>query len=162
MIVKQIVDEDFIQYKKPSMFIGFPTCSWKCEIDCGMRVCQNSALAQSPDIDVDIDSIIQRYLANPLTSAIVLGGLEPMDSFDDVRNFIFTLRMQYKCNDDVVIYTGYTKEECKKKLYVYYIENFCNNIIVKFGRFKPNQKSHKDEVLGVVLASDNQYGNKLC
>ena len=31
------------------------------------------------------------------------------------------------------------------------------NIIVKFGRFKPNEESHLDKLLGVRLASPNQY-----
>ena len=35
------------------------------------------------------------------------------------------------------------------------------NIIVKFGRFIPNQEKQYDEVLGVYLASNNQYGEKL-
>jgi hypothetical protein len=30
-------------------------------------------------------------------------------------------------------------------------------VIVKFGRFIPNQKSHYDEILGVNLVSPNQY-----
>ena len=36
-----------------------------------------------------------------------------------------------------------------------------SNIIIKFGRFIPNQKPHYDPVLGVELASDNQYGEKI-
>ena len=35
------------------------------------------------------------------------------------------------------------------------------NIIIKFGRFIPNQQSHYDEVLGINLASDNQYAKKI-
>lgn len=35
------------------------------------------------------------------------------------------------------------------------------NIIVKFGRFIPNQHPHYDEVLGINLASDNQYAEKI-
>ena len=35
------------------------------------------------------------------------------------------------------------------------------NVIVKFGRFIPNQNSHYDEVLGVELASNNQYARKV-
>ena len=31
------------------------------------------------------------------------------------------------------------------------------NIIVKYGRYVPNQKPHYDELLGILLASDNQY-----
>ena len=36
------------------------------------------------------------------------------------------------------------------------------NIIIKFGRYIPNQKPHYDEVLGVNLASDNQYAERIC
>ena len=32
-----------------------------------------------------------------------------------------------------------------------------DNIVVKFGRFLPGHKKHYDEVLGVELASPNQY-----
>ena len=35
-------------------------------------------------------------------------------------------------------------------------------IIVKFGRFRPNQEKHFDEVLGIYLASNNQYGKEFC
>ena len=31
------------------------------------------------------------------------------------------------------------------------------NIYIKYGRFIPNKPSHYDELLGVNLASDNQY-----
>ena len=34
------------------------------------------------------------------------------------------------------------------------------NVIVKFGRYVPNQKHIFDEVLGVELASDNQYAER--
>jgi hypothetical protein len=36
-----------------------------------------------------------------------------------------------------------------------------SNIIIKFGRFIPNQEPHYDEVLGVKLASDNQYARRI-
>ena len=32
------------------------------------------------------------------------------------------------------------------------------NIIFKFGRYKPNNNKHYDNVLGINLISDNQYG----
>ena len=35
------------------------------------------------------------------------------------------------------------------------------NIIIKFGRYIPNQQPHYDEVLGVNLASDNQYAERI-
>jgi hypothetical protein len=36
-----------------------------------------------------------------------------------------------------------------------------SNIIIKFGRFRPGQEPHYDEVLGVKLASDNQYAKRV-
>ena len=35
------------------------------------------------------------------------------------------------------------------------------NLIMKFGRFIPNQKPHYDEILGVNLASNNQYARRI-
>ena len=142
-----ILDEDFVNYKKPSMFLLFPKCSMKC----GKR-CQNAALLQERTIDVRIDDIVERYMNNPITSAIVCGGLEPFDSWKDLESLIMNLR--YHTPDDIVIYTGYTEEELRDKLPWLSIYE---NIIIKFGRYIHKQKPHRDEILGVDLASDNQY-----
>jgi hypothetical protein len=83
--IKEIRDEDFTSYKKPSMVIGFPRCSWKCEKMCGMRVCQNGALAQAPDRIIGVKTIVNRYINNPITSAIIMAGLEPFDSEEDLE-----------------------------------------------------------------------------
>ena len=155
MKIKYLLDEDIVNYKKTSMFIGFPNCSWKCEKECGIDgICQNQELAKHRDIEISINSIIERYIKNNLTSAIVCGGLEPFDSFNDLYELIKTLRIDYKCNDDIVIYTGYNKDEIEK--YLKQIIIF-KNIIIKFGRFIPNSSDKFDEVLGVKLASDNQH-----
>ena len=92
MIIKEIRDEDFTNYKKPSMFIGFPSCTWKCEIECGKKMCQNKSLATSKSIDVSYDSIVNRYLKNNITSSIVIGGLEPFDKWEDLCVLIYTFR----------------------------------------------------------------------
>ena len=160
MIVKELRDEDFINYKKPSMFIAFPSCTFKCERDCGKKMCQNSTLANSPDIFITSYKLCDRYLSNKITQAIVCGGLEPMDSFEELYSFIYTLRFLYQCNDDIVIYTGYTKEECEANNWIQRLI-YLHNIIIKFGRFIPDQQPHYDEVLGVRLMSDNQYAIKL-
>ena len=154
MIIKELKDEDFVNYKKPSMFISFPSCTWKCERECGMRVCQNSALATAPNIEIGVNDLVVRYMSNPITHAVVCGGLEPMDNFEDLWRFILHLRVK-GCNDDVVIYSGYYKHELPAE----YIQRLqiVPNIIVKFGRFVPNEQPHYDEVLGVKLASSNQY-----
>ena len=171
MIIKELRDEDFVNYKKPAMFIAFPTCSWKCEQECKMRVCQNSALATAPDIEIGYGHIVDRYLKNPITKAIVMGGLEPFDNAPSLVGLISFFRKH--TNDDIVIYTGYTEEEIKniqytiqyswgKQSYSYFGEIAkYPNIIIKYGRFRPNQSPHYDEVLGVKLMSDNQYAERI-
>ena len=154
MIVKEIRDEDFTSYKKPSMVIGFPSCTFKCERECGQKMCQNSALVQAPNIEIGVDALVSRYINNPITHAVICAGLEPMDTFEDLWRFIFHLRVK-GCIDDVVIYTGYYKHEIPEE----YLQrlSLVPNIIVKWGRFIPNQQPHFDKVLGIGLASDNQY-----
>lgn len=162
MIIKGIIDEDFVNYKKPSMTIEMPYCSFKCDKECGEPVCQNSALAQTPNIDITYIKLVERYLNNPITKAIVFQGLEPFDSIIDLVNFIYTLRTLYNCNDDIVIYTGYTEDEVSKLQIIDKINILdklakYGNIIIKFGRFIPNSLHKFDNILGVELASQNQY-----
>lgn len=158
MLVKDVIYVDYINYKKPCMVIGFPYCSFKCDKECGVPVCQNSALTNQPDINIDTDDLIKRYLSSS-AEAIVCQGLEPMDSFKDLWFFILKLRREYHCYDDIVIYTGYTKCEILDKVTLL---KEVPNIIIKFGRYVPNQSPHYDEVLGVNLASDNQYAERIC
>lgn len=157
MIVKEIRDEDFTSYKKPSMVIGFAKCSWKCERECGMRVCQNSALATAPDIEIGYGHIVGRYLQNPITKAIIFAGLEPMDSWSDMVNLIDEFRKHTE--DEIIVYTGYRMDEICRQ--TYWLGTKYNNIIFKFGRFIPNQQPHYDEVLGIKLASDNQHAERI-
>jgi hypothetical protein len=156
--IKEIRDEDFTSYKKPSMVIGFPHCSWKCEKMCGMRVCQNGALAQAPDRIMGVKTIVNRYINNPITSAIIMAGLEPFDSEWELQMLITYLRVTTQ--DDIVIYTGYTKEEIQYRDIYKFLLN-AKNIIIKFGRFIPNQQPHYDDVLGIKLASDNQHAERI-
>lgn len=156
MILKGIIDEDFVNYKIPCMTLEFPRCSFKCDKECGKPVCQNGALASSLDIQVDIESLIQRYLNNPITHAVVAQGLEPLDSWDDLLQFVTAFRK--KSDDNIIIYTGYNKDEIGDKIML--LKAF-PNIIVKFGRYIPGQQPHSDPVLGVDLASDNQYAEEV-
>jgi len=159
MKIKGIVEEDFTNYKVPSMFIGTSKCSFKCETESGIKCCQNSSLATAMTLDIDDSIIIEKYLNNPISKAIVFGGLEPLDTFDEVTEFIAKLRYQYHCDNTVVIYTGYNKTEISSQLSE--LKKY-GNIIVKFGRYIPNDEQHFDEVLGVTLASSNQYAEVLC
>lgn len=156
MEIKGILHEDFVNYKKPSMLIMFPKCTFKCDKECGSPVCQNSALAKGRTYQLPANSIVNQYMENNFTSAIVFAGLEPFDSFEDMMTLIRMFRLN--TGDDIVIYTGYTEEEIAD--YLKELSLF-EHIYVKFGRFIPNQQPHFDEVLGVNLASDNQYGKKV-
>ena len=150
--LKGLIDEDFVNYKKTSMTLMFPYCTFKC----GKDICQNSELAEIPHpLNVPVDLIYERYNHNPITKAIVLQGLEPLDSWDDVKELLHYVRLVVGCLDDIVIYTGYTEDEISEKIKE--IETLYSNIIFKFGRYIPNQQPHYDPVLGVNLASDNQY-----
>ena len=162
MKIKGLKDEDFVNYCKPSMFIIFPYCSFKCDIENGCEVCQNSSLAHDPIMEIPTHIILSRYKSNPLTKAIVCGGLEPFDSPDALLGLIETARHPMQIKDDIVIYTGYTEEEITTKFQETY-NKICQypDIIIKFGRFIPHEKSHFDPILGVKLASKNQYAKKV-
>ena len=163
MLIKGLIDEDFVQYKKPSMFIIFPYCDFKCDREAGCSICQNGRLAHEPNIDISINDIVERYVNNPITKAIVMGGLEPFDTWDDLLALVVNLR--YRTSDDIVIYTGYTEEELESMYFNAAIPleelSLYENIIIKFGRYRYNEESHYDEVLGVKLASSNQYARRV-
>lgn len=152
MLIKNIIDEDFINFKFPSMTIEMPFCTFKCDKECGINVCQNSALVKEPNIEILTEKLITRYLNNPITKAIVFQGLEPFDSWDELYEFCKIFRKNSQ--DIIVIYTGYNKEEILMQIQQL---SSLGNIIIKFGRFIPNRPHKFDEVLGVELASDNQY-----
>ena len=152
MLIKGLISEDFINYKKPAMTIMFPYCTFKC----GTEYCQNSPLSKAEDIEMDISNIVIRYLNNPITESVVMQGLEPFDSWDDLIEFVKQLRES--TDDDIVIYTGYYKEEIADKVAL--LSKY-KNIIIKYGRYIPCQEKHYDKVLGVSLASENQYAERI-
>lgn len=160
MKLKYLVDEDFVNYKKPSMFIGFPRCSFKC----GAENCQNVSLAKEPDIEIDTDDVIARFMENPITEAVVLGGLEPFDSWPEVEYFI--MKFRYHTDADIIIYSGYNVEEIPQEIHEE-LELYGHDgpIIVKYGRYIPNTEGYYNPILGVKLASQNQivkcYGDKI-
>ena len=155
--IRGLIEEDFVNYKKPSMYIAFPYCTFKCDKECGYSVCQNSSLVTNSEIiNIDEQKIINRYIDNPITTSIVISGLEPFDSYKDL--FILIKAFREKTLDDIIIYTGYNKNEIENSIEE--LKQF-KNIVIKFGRFIPNQEKHYDEVLQVTLASPNQYGEKI-
>jgi len=158
MTIKSLLDEDFIQYKLPTMTIACHTCSFKCDELNGCKVCQNSELALMPDIEISNEELIKRYMNNPITKAICFQGLEPLDQFSELISFIKDFREVL--NDDIVIYTGYTDSEVRLTGQRQILCTF-PNIIVKYGRFIKDRPHHTDNVLGVELASENQYAERI-
>lgn len=156
MHIKNLIDEDFVNYRKPSMFISAPFCDWKCCREQGRDICmcQNSPAYNSPIVEISDDELVRRFADNPITSAIVVGGFEPLfDSwFHELLSFIRLLRT--RTDAECVIFTGYDESEVKDKIEE--LRKF-GNVIVKFGRFIPDCQHHLDELLGVELASPNQH-----
>lgn len=155
-----IIHEDFVNYRKPAMFIGTISCDGKCWRELGLPsdTCQNNDLIGCEIHMIDTFSLVERYIRNPITEAIVFGGLEPMLQFEEVEEFIYILRRTFNNTDDVVIYTGYYPDEIQDKIEK--LKSY-DNIIVKFGRYVPNDKSQLDDFLGVELSSTNQYAIKI-
>lgn len=158
MRLKGIVFNDFINYKKSCMVLETPFCDFKCDKECGQQVCQNSPLAKAPTIEYYDYNIIKAYDEDELSQAVVFQGLEPLDNrfFQELLDFIDKFRDGR--DDDIVIYTGFKEEEIGSKIDI--LKNH-KNIIIKFGRFIPNQEFHFDETLGVNLASPNQYARRI-
>lgn len=158
MRLKMIIDEDFSNYVKPSMFLSTVYCDWKCckELNLPTSICQNNHLENNLIFSIDDVEIIERYIKNVYTSAIVIGGLEPFLQFEELTSFINILREH--CDDEVIIYTGYYKDEIQDKIDI--LKQY-KNIIIKFGRYIPNIDTRFDPVLKVVLASSNQYAERI-
>lgn len=158
MRLKGIVFNDFVNYKKPCMTLETPFCDFKCDKECGQQVCQNGPLAKATTIEYYDYNIIKTYDEDELSQAIVFQGLEPLDNrfFQELLDFIDKFRNGR--DDDIVIYTGFKEDEVSSKIDI--LKNH-KNIIIKFGRFIPDQESHFDEILGVNLASPNQYARRI-
>ena len=158
MILKGIIDYDCTNYKKPCLTLEFPCCDFKCDKLNKCNICQNSALIQEPNIEISNEVIWKLYNENPLTKSFCCQGLEPLDSPTDLINFIKFIRINKQCDDPIIIYTGYEKGEnliIEQNLKKY------KNIIIKWGRFIMGHEPHYDEVLGVKLASNNQYAEMM-
>ena len=124
-------------------------------------MCQNNHIAKVSDLEVSIETLYNEYIKNPIPQAVVLGGLEPFDSWCDVYELISYFRRR-EITDMFIIYTGYTEEELNETTILSTLRSEFKNIIIKFGRYIPDQIGHYDKVLGVELASDNQYAVQIC
>ena len=169
MLTRGVETTNWSHYKSCAMFIACPYCNFKCDKECGKQVCQNEPLASAPKVEVSLKLLTSLYCANKVSTAIVFAGLEPFDSLDELTEAVSAFREVTK--DPIIIYTGYTKEElesgaihdtranqeCSEK---YKQIRDSGNIIIKYGRFIPDDEEHLDPILGVKLASRNQYAER--
>ena len=135
------------------------SCTFKC---CKNNpcLCQNYETRNYKSVKCNIDDLIERYEKQDISHSITFqGSLEVLDNLKQLLWFIYYFRKKH--NDDIYIWTGYTEEECEDLIYLIKEKMQFPNIIIKFGRFIPNQKPHYDEVLGVNLISDNQYAKRI-
>lgn len=155
MKVKGIVPEDFTNYRLPSMFIISSMCDWKCCTEQGLdiKVCQNQQLVNTKTFEASNEALYRLFHNNDITKAVVIGGLEPFLQFNEICELIKFFRDQGE-GCEFVIYSGYNSDEIEHEVSI--LSEY-KNIVVKFGRYSPNRPSKYDEVLGITLASDNQY-----
>ena len=154
MTLKGIIDCDLVNYKQPVLTLEFPKCDFKCDKENGCQVCQNRGLAIEPNIEIPYNKIWELYKQNPLTIGFCCQGLEPFDSPLELIGFINFIRKNVQCNDVIIIYTGYSRGE---EFAVESTLRYYSNIIIKWGRYLIGYEPHYDPILGINLASNNQY-----
>jgi len=152
MKLKQILHETYGDYKECSMLLIADNCINKCE------GCHNQHLLQLESKIFPDEEIIKRFVENPLSKAIIFGGLEPMDQAEEVEKFIFTaINMGIAC--PIIIYTSYNPLSyvfrCSNVMEA--IKQYLGKVIIKHGPYKKDLKPVFNEDLGVTLASSNQY-----
>lgn len=162
MIIHDI-RETLGDYKKHSLLISVGTCSGKCWKELGLdeSICHNNILKESvKDMSNDrIVKIIKGYIEDGMISSVIFGGLEPIEQIEDIKyiiNEVEEISKKYVIKIDIVIYTGFYREEIEECVESLTKDRY-NKLIIKYGRFIPNSKSRYDKVLGITLSSDNQY-----
>ena len=158
--VLDINDSDLINYSEPTFnILAGISCTFKCCPN-NPEICHNNPLCNQNPIRCEIPKLIERFNNQNLCKTITFQGLECLDNLKQILWFIYHFRKTN--NNTIIIWTGYTKDECEDLIYLIKEKMKWENIIIKYGRFIPDQQPHYDEVLGVELASDNQYAERIC
>ena len=145
------IRETFVDYKKTGLYVSGSRCNLKC------KECFNENLKHSPTIKIKPSQFIEDYIIkNQVIESVIFSGLNWFDKFEDLIILISCIRLH--SNIDIVIYTGYKEVELLEEINT--LKKY-NNIIIKFGEYISNDNSIFDEVLGVTLASSNQYAKKI-
>lgn len=151
--------EVFQDYKKSALLLCTCFCDWKCctESNHDKTMCQNSKLENSPNKEIPFNRILEMVERNSVIDAVIFGGLEPLIQINQVIQCIEYLR-KHGVTKDILIYTGYYLEEIDEPVINRLSES---NVILKCGRYIPDRPPKFDDVLGITLASDNQYSIEL-
>jgi len=149
----------FNDYKRVGLYIATPFCNFKCVKEAkekGIEIhCHNGGLDNVGDLSAE--TLVARYIkTNPFIECIILSGLDPIDNWEETKQFIDDFRRVIDM--EIVVFTGYYPEEIKDKLEE--IKHH-DNIMFKFGRFDPTNESKFDETGGVTLATGNQFFKSL-
>lgn len=149
--------DNITDYKKTSLLLVFPFCSGKCGEEC-----QNKHLMGTTPTGYKNTDIINLYIDLPSHGAVVFAGLEPWDSFSEMKQLVKDFVSQYKAID-IVIYTGYEYNEIENQIqelvdcFKANVANSDDNLIIKYGMYDVNKKEYwKSNILGVNLATTNQ------
>lgn len=149
MKLKAVERADFRSYKKPAMRLVLPDY---CYTDAsGIKHFSKNA-------DIDVFKLITSYVLDDVVKAVVFDGTEPFDSYEDIKYFIKKFREI--TDDTIIIYSQY--DECALEKQLEELSQY-SNIIVKFGKMlcDSSRSMIYDDVLGVVLSSDNQYAKEI-
>ena len=145
------IRETFVDYKKTGLYVSGSRCNLKC------KECFNENLKHSLTIKIKPIQFVEDYIIkNQVIESVIFSGLNWFDKFEDLLQLVNCIRV--KTDIDIVIYTGYKESEVLSEIDMLK-EN--KNIIVKFGEYIPNDMEIYDEVLGITLASSNQYAKKI-
>lgn len=151
--------DNITDYKNTSLQLIFPYCSGKCE------GCQNYKLHESKVTKYRIKDIVHLYNKLSEHKAVVCAGLEPFDSFEELKNLLIAFAKNDK-KIDFVIYTGYELEEIednKVEELLKILKTYSTNdikLIIKYGRYdKDSHNKWLSSILGVELInnSSQQY-----
>lgn len=151
--------EVFQDYKKSALLLCTCFCDWKCCTELGRdkSMCQNSTLKEVAIKKIPFSEIFDMVTRNTVIDAVIFGGLEPFIQINQVIQCIEYLR-ERGMTKDILIYTGYYIEEIDEAIIERLKES---DVILKCGRYIPDRPPKFDDILGVTLASDNQYSIEL-
>lgn len=146
MIKLHGIKETYNDYRKVGLLLASPYCINNCE------ECQNKHLKECVPKTHNISDIIGEFKHNKFIKALIFGGLDCFDSFDETLKLIIEFRKYF--DYDIVLYTGKRKEQLLQEITIL---KTIQNIFIKFGEYNKSLPPKYDKIGGITLASSNQY-----